>query len=199
MEYTFNEITSEELVDYYQKANVFNISKDQLLKEKIIQNKFDNEFGSSVENVEIYIVNNEDGKTIIKNIKDIIDVSVTFTEVTSSGSGYYDMGKIMYLLLEKDIKFDGFLIVTRTLSSYIMDKNNYSDYAYYYNICSVGAYNLLNNISGLNGFIAKKKIRLTDDYINDIKHALYQEYSEGRMSELRYKDFINKINMYSKK
>ena len=154
-EFIFNKVTEEDLKTYTKEANVFNMSEDEIKKEKVVLTSFEDEkLGSSRETLDIAVYNN--GKwswlDIGDKVKDYNEIPV----------GYVLDG----------IEFTRVLILVRRMSSMILDmkRDGYSAYI----LCKIGKdfdMSVLDNDKALSGLLAKSHIFL-DEGLDSVKQQI---------------------------
>ena len=154
-EFVFNKVTKEDLETYTKDANVFNMSEEDIKKEKVILTSFEDEkLGSSQETLDIAVYNN--GKWSWLDIKDKIE-------------GYNEI-PVGYVL--EDIDYTRVLILVRRMSSMLLDtkRDGYSAYI----LCKIGKDFNLSSIEedkALMGLLAKSHIFLDED-VDSVKQQI---------------------------
>jgi hypothetical protein len=192
-EFYFNKITLVELQNYYQVAFVFNVSKKDLKTFEVVQNKLVHEdFGESEESVDIFIDTLE-GNLI--NLRDLLDMEKCFVPITDTGGGVYALSTICEKLDDLSVEYKGVLVVVRTISSIIFDKNKSSINIVYYNICNETTSSWLTKNSNISlaGLLAKNSVKLTDNYINEIKAFLLDCFTKNNISQYRYSKYLSTL------
>lgn len=145
-EFIFNKVTAEDLEKYSKEANVFNMSEEDIKKEKVILTSFDDEkLGSSKESLDVAVYNNGTWEWL-----DIADKIEGYNEIP-----------IGYLL--DDIEYTRVLVLIRRMSSMLLDvkKDGYNTYI----LCKIGKDFEgidLDNDKSLLGLMAKSHIYLDE-------------------------------------
>lgn len=154
-EFVFNKVTEEDLDRYTKDANVFNMSEDDIKKEKIILTSFEDEkLGSSRETLDIAVYNDGEWSWI-----DIEDKIKDYNEIP-----------VGYVL--EGIDYTRVLVLVRRMSSMLLDtkRDGYSAYI----LCKVGKdFDVvsLNDDKALLGLLAKSHIYL-DENIDSVKQQI---------------------------
>lgn len=154
-DFIFDELTQKDVQGYVDKAYVFNRSKEQIEKEKVVLNLFSDEsLGDSVEKLDV-AVKFGDGEWNLLNINDKIE---SYNEIP-----------LGYLL--NDIKYDKVLIILRRMSNFLYDKTTGSSNSYIYSIVR-DEYKMVSKFPSLSGMLASKRIYLDksyDELVKDIR------------------------------
>ena len=154
-EFVFNKVTEDDLETYTKDANVFNMSEEDIKKEKVILTSFEDEkLGSSQETLDIAVYN--DGKWSWLDIADKI-------------AGYNEI-HIGYVL--EGIDYTRVLVLVRRMSSMILDTKHdgFSSYI----LCKIGKDFDLSSVSedkALMGLLAKSHIFLDED-VDSVKQQI---------------------------
>lgn len=154
-EFIFNKVTEDDLNKYTKEANVFNMSEDDIKKEKIILTSFEDErLGSSKESLDIAVYNN--GKWSWVDIEDKIK----------------DYNEIPVGYLVDGLDYTRVLILIRRMSSMVLDmkRDGYNAYI----LCKIG--DSFKNVeldkdTALLGLLAKSHICL-DESIDNVKNQI---------------------------
>lgn len=192
-DFEFNELTDKDIKYFYNNAYIFNVTRKMMANQAVVLNSIRHkDFGKSSQKVDFYLKLNDNSNKFL-SLNSVIEVNNYFMIVTGTGSGYYNLAGILDILEQKNIEFEGLLIITRTLSNFITDKQNYGSYSTYYNLCEDQNVNLfLNSYPAIYGLFAKNRITLTD--YNSIKKAFDELYKEKKLSFYLYKDYLEKYD-----
>ena len=183
----FNDITEEQINETYDNAYIFNISRELLSDLRITENKFDTEdMGSCAECVDIFVDIGDNFIERLVNIETLLKKKDFFTQESDSGSGCYLLSAILSFIDARDIKYKGVFVITRTLSSFYMDRKKTKIIGMYYNICSDEVSSFLEKNVEIHGWTAIKRLKLTDNYIEELKNCFELEYKMGKLSDFRY-------------
>ena len=157
-EFVFNKVTENDIDKYVSNANVFNMSDEEIKREKVILSSFEDEkFGSSFEKLDIAVYN--DGTWSWLDIDDKIE-------------GYNEI-PVGYLL--EDIVYSRVLILVRRMSTMVLDtkRDGYNAYI----LCKMGKEFENVNLSedrALLGLLAKSHIYL-DEPIGSVREQIQQK------------------------
>lgn len=164
-EFVFNDLKQEDLQDYIDKAYVFNMSEEDILKEKIVLTSFSDEsIGSAQECLDIAIFLKNEWKLL--NIHDKIE-------------GYNEI-PLGYLV--ENTEFDRILIVIRRMSTVILDRNKESSSQFIYSKLNP-IYSGITDHPELVGKFAKYQIYLDREY-EDVIEDITLRFSERVKDEL---------------
>lgn len=168
-DFIFNELKQEDLQSYIDKAYVFNMSEDDIIKEKVVITSFsDDSIGSAQEYLDVAVFFKNEWK--ILNILDKID-------------GYNEI-PLGYLL--ENVEFDRVLVIIRRMSTVILDKSKESSSSIIYS-------KLNDDFIGIKGHpeligkFAKYGIYLDkeyDDVVEDIKLRFSEKVQEELLIDL---------------
>jgi hypothetical protein len=158
-QFIFNKITEDEVEEYAESSNVFNLSEDDIMKEKVILASFsDEKFGSSEEKLDIAIFNN--------NAWHVIDIDEKI-------KGYNEI-PLGYVLNGKD--FSRVLVLVRRMSTFIVDRKKEGYHSYVF--CKVPEkYKEVSKDKALFGLLAKNQVYL-DGSEDDIKSQIQSKIVE---------------------
>jgi len=194
--FEFNTLTEDNIKAFSKKAFVFNISEEELCKVQLIKNEFhDDELGGSAECVDIF-VDTVDKATKLSTLIDIsqyLDKSNYFVRESDSGSGVYALGGMIELLNSKDIEFKGILTVIRIMSNFAFDDKGNGSGCTYYSICPMGVCQFLQNNTDIDGWLAKNKVKLTENYKDEIIEVLEEALKDGRLLKFNHDNFKERV------
>jgi hypothetical protein len=195
--FKFNTISEKELSIFSDSAYVFNMPLDEIKKIQIVENKFTTEdMGESAESVDIFVDTVDKGLLVIS---DYLDKDNFFVSEAGSGSGVYALGGMLDLLETKEVAFRGILVVVRTASNFILDRKKLNSSASYYSICPNEVRDVLEKVPALDGWLAKNKVRLTNNFREEINNELNLALGMGNLSDYTYqlyKDALNEIQIF---
>ena len=163
--FIFNELTEEELTDYIDNAYVFNMKRDNILKEKIELLSFeDDSIGSSQEKLDVAV--------LIKNEWKLLKIDDKIKEYNEIPLGYVLDG----------YDFDRVLVIIRRMSTVVFDKLKESSSSVIYS--KLGSdFTGIEDFPSLMGKFAKNHIYLDGTY-NEVKKSIVDSFSGSLCEEL---------------
>lgn len=158
-QFVFNKVTNKEAEEYASKSNVFNLSEDDIMKEKIILASFSDErFGSSEEKLDVAVFANNEW-----NVIDIDEMVKGYNEIP-----------LGYVL--KDRQFSRVLVLVRRMSTFIVDRKKEGYHSYVF--CKVpDKYKDVSKDKALFGLLAKNQVYL-DEGEDGIKSQIQSKIVE---------------------
>lgn len=187
-EIVFDPISPESVKAYYDDAMIFHEDRAYFSEQVLVRNKFKADEGSSAQDVTIYLYDSDNG---FRNIADLVDLESRFTEVEGSGSGYFIMGDVMGLLDAEGIEYSEFLVITRTMSSYMFDSKNHNLHAAITKVCDTQLGSILHMLPSLAGYLSKKRVKLGN--ITDVLDLLDEDFTKGKISQYTYLNYRGSI------
>lgn len=157
VEFTFNPISKEYVEELESSSNIFNMTKQDIEKEKVVLASFEDEkLGSAVEKLDLAVY--LDGVWCLLDIDDKIE-------------GYNEI-PIGYLV--KDVSYDRIMVILRRMSTMVLDKVKEGISTYIYSKVP-DKYQDVQNDKRFMGFLAKNHIYLdgSDDMyekVNNLKN-----------------------------
>src|SRR5574344_1920746 len=142
-EFTFKDLTVEDVQRYFENANIFNLTQRDINKEQIMLASFsDEKLGSSVERLDVAV--RHQGKWKVLNTDNIREYNVIPMEFVLN-----------------NVEYDMVLVVIRRMSNMLFDKTsaNLTYYAYYK---VEDKYRYIKDNKGLLGWLAKNRVCLDD-------------------------------------
>jgi hypothetical protein len=166
--FKFNPVTDEEIAEYAVSSNVFNMSKDDIEKEKIFLKSFsDEKLGSSMERLDVAVFRDDAWKLL--DIEDRIE-------------GYNEI-PLGYIL--KDESYDKVLIILRRMSTVVLDsiKEGISTYIYFR---VSDEYSSVKQNASLFGLLARNHICL--DNSEEMKEKLQKMGITNDVESMKVKE-----------
>jgi hypothetical protein len=189
----FNDLTKEQIKETFDKAYIFNITKEGLSNIKIPENKFDTEdMGGCAECVDIFVDIGDNFIERLVNIETLLKKKDFFTQELDSGSGYYLLSAILSFIDARNIQYRGVLVITRTLSNYAMDRKTNNISGIYFHLCPNEVSSFLEKHPEISGWVARKRLELTENYIEELKNCFDRDYKTGKLSDFQY-DIYKKL------
>jgi hypothetical protein len=169
------------------------MSRKEVGTQQIVQNQFSDDYGMSVECVDIMaVLENKAGDmdTLYRLKRE--DLGSCFVPMTDSGSGVYSMSLVLSHFDMSGSKYSGILVVTRCMSNYVLDKKDSSINIVYYHFCSNLLGNILNEHPGLNGYLAKNRKRVYQR--SQVRALLKRDLDAGLISKYLYDQYMSFLN-----
>lgn len=184
VEFDFNVLTTKDVEDVLKNSRVFNTSISGFSDEIIVENRFDTEFGSSQERLDMYVYS----KGCFLNIRELINLDIFKVRIEGKESGVYNMrGIIEELVSNKGITLIDLLVVRRVMSNYALDSSTSNIEGILYHICDDDIYGIIKENPGFGGLLASKMIRV--DNINDCRDKLIDSYKKGTIDSYYYSKY----------